>query len=106
MNNNDYSPMSSEDLLKRGRCCKSSCLHCPYGHTLKKLGLKFIKSKDFTSNIEQEVLTGDDTYIVTLKDHPVASMRVNHIVITEYKLFKGFESQGLDKEVVESYFFY
>jgi len=106
MNNDEYSPMSSKDLLKRGRCCKSSCLHCPYGHTLKKLGLKFIKTSDFTYSVEEELLEGENTFIVTLKDHPVASIRVNHIIITEYKLFKGFDSQGLDKEVVESYFFY
>lgn len=28
-------------LKKRGSCCKTSCLHCPYGFTLKKEGLQF-----------------------------------------------------------------
>ncbi len=36
----DYKPMSAQELLARKRCCKSSCLHCPYGHTIKTLGLE------------------------------------------------------------------
>lgn len=28
---------TSHFLKKKGRCCKSSCLHCPYGHTLEKV---------------------------------------------------------------------
>jgi len=30
---------TSEHLLKKGACCRSSCLHCPYGHTVKTIGL-------------------------------------------------------------------
>jgi hypothetical protein len=37
-----YLPMSSQVLLARGKCCQSTCLHCPYGYTLKKCGLDFI----------------------------------------------------------------
>jgi len=32
---------TSHFLRKRGSCCKTSCLHCPYGFTLKKEGLQF-----------------------------------------------------------------
>jgi len=36
----DFKPMSAQALLDRKRCCKSACLHCPYGHTIKTLGLE------------------------------------------------------------------
>lgn len=28
-------------LSKKNRCCKSTCLHCPYGHTLSKIKIEF-----------------------------------------------------------------
>ena len=33
---------TSTYLLNRGTCCKSNCLHCPYGFTLKKFSIKII----------------------------------------------------------------
>ena len=32
---------TSKFLRNRGTCCKTSCLHCPYGFTLKNNGLQF-----------------------------------------------------------------
>lgn len=32
---------TSEYYKNRGSCCKSNCLHCPYGTTLKNCGLSF-----------------------------------------------------------------
>lgn len=34
---------TSKFLKNRGSCCKTSCLHCPYGFTLKKEGLEIKK---------------------------------------------------------------
>ena len=31
---------TSHFLKKKGRCCKSTCLHCPYGHTLEKISFE------------------------------------------------------------------
>lgn len=100
-------PMSVEALKRRGHCCKSACLHCPYGFTLKKHGLKFTNTKDYDlSKLSDDILSGENTYIVTLKGCPCASIRVNHIIVTEFSLFNDYKDQGLTKEVVESYFFY
>ena len=106
MDTNEFKPMSVAALKKRGHCCKSTCVHCPYGYTLKKLGLKFVKVEDYdTTQLEGEFFK-ENAYIATLKDYPVASFKANHIVITEFILFNDFEGQGISKEVVESYFFY
>jgi hypothetical protein len=32
---------TSRFLRNRGTCCKTSCLHCPYGFTIKTEGLQF-----------------------------------------------------------------
>lgn len=32
---------TSQFLKNRGSCCKTNCLHCPYGTTLRNLGLEF-----------------------------------------------------------------
>ncbi len=42
--------LTSEFLRKRGHCCKSSCLHCPYGHTLKTIKFQF---EDYTNQKKQ-----------------------------------------------------
>lgn len=34
---------TSAFLAKRGTCCKTDCLHCPYGHTLKSYSLKTVE---------------------------------------------------------------
>jgi hypothetical protein len=38
---NGHDIKTSRFLLNRKTCCKTSCLHCPYGFTLKKEGLQF-----------------------------------------------------------------
>lgn len=106
MDTDEFKPMSVADLKKRGHCCRSTCVHCPYGYTLKQLGLKFTKIEDFDTTGLKEDYFETDSHIATLKGYPVASFKVNHIIITDFILFKDFEGQGITKEVVESYFFY
>ncbi len=38
-NNNDV--FTSQYLKNKRTCCKSTCLHCPYGYTLKAHGIEF-----------------------------------------------------------------
>ncbi len=52
-NKEGYTVMTSSFLKKRGSCCKSSCLHCPYGYTIKKPGLKL---ESMPSTPDQEIL--------------------------------------------------
>ena len=45
---------TSQFLRNRGTCCKTSCLHCPYGFTLQKEGLQFhpINEENFPEALE------------------------------------------------------
>ena len=39
LNNEGNTVFTSEYHRKKGSCCKSSCLHCPFGYTLKNPGI-------------------------------------------------------------------
>lgn len=41
---------------KKNSCCKSSCLHCPYGHTLRNIGLSLSEYSDQLLEQAWEVL--------------------------------------------------
>mgnify|MGYP000356679021 CR=1 FL=1 len=112
----EYKPMSGKMLQNRGRCCKSACLHCPYGFTLKRFGLQF---KDVEDNLEalkalsQELASRDFSKedlslykFVFIKEELAGAIRVNHIQVKELFLGEDFQDQNLSKEIVESYYFY
>ncbi|MEX0799450.1 MAG: DUF5522 domain-containing protein [Bacteriovoracaceae bacterium] len=108
----EYQPMSAAFLKKRGYCCKSACLHCPYGFTLKKFGLEFKDASEDVESVkrlaskdiaEQELANYKLLY---LKGELVGAMRVSHIQVKELFLKKEFQDQGLSLEIVESYYFY
>lgn len=112
----EYKPMSGKMLKNRGRCCKSACLHCPYGFTLKRFGLQFkdIEDnletlKDLSVELENRDFSKEDLSLyklVYLKDEVAGAIRVNHIQVKELFLHEEFQDQNLSKEIVESYFFY
>ena len=37
---------TSTYLRNRGTCCKTNCLHCPYGHTLKNFSIKIFSIEE------------------------------------------------------------
>ncbi len=49
---------TSQYFRNRGTCCKSNCLHCPYGTTLKNLGVQFSKVEDI--EVAKEILKGKE----------------------------------------------
>ena len=49
---------TSAYLKNRGTCCKTCCLHCPYGHTLKTEGLNFEVVSEERLEEAQNILDG------------------------------------------------
>lgn len=103
---------TSAYLRKRGTCCKSSCLHCPYGYTLKKCGIQFRLITDADKEFIDQLLgkewgqhLPDNIQIILLKDKSAGVMIKNHIIVKEVFLLPEFQNQGLDKDLIESYFF-
>lgn len=99
---------------KRGTCCKSSCLHCPFGFTLKKNGLTFRKVIEAEEELVKSLVGQDlnwrshlpeNIQWILIKDRVAGLMIKNHIIVKEVFLLPQFQHQGLDKDLIESYYF-
>ncbi len=113
-----YTVFTSQFLKNRGTCCKTACLHCPYGHTLKKHGLEFslIAQEDHTlidsimgesglAAIDWKPFLPENIQLIKLKGIVCGFMLKNHIVVKQVFLKPQFQNQGLSKDIIESYFF-
>jgi hypothetical protein len=113
-----YTVFTSQYLKNKGTCCKSACLHCPYGFTLKKHGLTFKEVKEEDSSLIETMLTEsgnagfdwkpffpENIRIILIKDNICGFFLKNHIVIKHLFLKPYFQNQNLSKEMVEAYFF-
>ena len=113
-----YTVFTSQFLKNRGTCCKTACLHCPYGFTLKKLGLQFEEGKESdqvkiesilkeagAENIDWKAFLPSNLCFIKIKDEICGIMLKNHIVVKHLFLRPHFREQGLSKEMVESYYF-
>lgn len=109
---------TSAFLKARGTCCKSACLHCPYGYTLKKCGLQFAdcssekleEARGILREVGQEAVDlspflPDNVKFILIKDRVCGLLTKNHIVVKGLYLRPHFQQQGLSKEMVESYYF-
>ena len=125
--------MSSQFLRKRPHCCKSNCLHCPFGTTVRVLGFEFeqvlqselaqankliesIKGDDFTSSLlagafgktEKKNLANKENfhnfYYVFLKNVKCAIIEIDQTKVKELYLISHFSDQGITKDNVENSF--
>lgn len=115
---NGFTVFTSAFLKLRGTCCKTACLHCPYGFTLKKRGLQFADwgegSEELAKIILKEVgqedldlspFLPDNVKFIVIKEKVCGLLTKNHIVVKGLYLRPHFLNQGLSKEMVESYYF-
>ncbi len=115
---NGHVVFTSHFLKAKGSCCKSACLHCPYGYTLKKLGLQFedwdeTKRPQATQFLQEAgradfdlaPFLPDNAKFISIKNKVCGLMVKNHIVVKGVFLGRHFQNQGLSKEIIESYFF-
>jgi hypothetical protein len=113
-----YTVFTSQYLKNKGTCCKSACIHCPYGFTLKKHGLTFKEVKEEDAPLIETMLSEsgnpgfdwkpffpDNIRIILIKDNMCGLFMKNHIVIKHLFLKPHFQDQNLSKEMVEAYFF-
>jgi len=113
-----FNVFTSHFLKARGTCCKSGCLHCPYGYTLKKFGLQFedwnedkvelakkFMSENARSDFDMSAFPAEHRKFIKIKDQICGVMFKNHIVVKAVFLGEHFRDQGLSKEMIESYYF-
>lgn len=113
-----YTVFTSKFLKNRGTCCKSACLHCPYGYTLKKHGLTFLEAKESDAELIESIMNEsgpalvdwkpflpDNIKLISIKDTICGLLLKNHIVIKHLYLKPHYQNQDLSREMVESYLF-
>ncbi len=113
-----FTVFTSQFLKNRGTCCKSSCLHCPFGYTLKKLGLQFREAVSGDEEKISEIILASGSVVpdwksfmpsnvqfLEIKGTVCGVMMKNHIVVKHVFLLPHFRNQGLDKDIIESYYF-
>ena len=69
--------------LQRGDCCFNYCLHCPYGTTVEKYGLKFS-------------MIDESTIEFSLKGYPCASYQLG---TKEWNIYPRFQEQNLEEDL-------
>ena len=117
LNAEGFSVFTSQFFKNRGTCCKSACLHCPFGYTLKKLGLQFkeVTEEDFPliqsildesgQTVDWKAFPSEHIRFILIKEHVCGFFLKNHIVLKHVVLKPRFTDQGLSKDIIESYFY-
>lgn len=112
-NHDGFLVFTSEYHRKRGHCCRSTCLHCPYGLTIKKFGIEFSSYEDDPSlllelEIGPDALSGflpQDILVFSLKGVRSGLLLKDKIRVKKIFLKKEFQDQGISLELIESYLF-
>lgn len=55
INEDGFVVFTSSHLRAKKSCCHSNCLHCPYGTTLRNIGVKIEPASEFPSEIVQKL---------------------------------------------------
>lgn len=83
---------TSHYLKKRGTCCNSFCLHCPYGLTLKKFKIEFeeVNNKDISelNKIVKEDPSNQSDLTQNLLNQAFGDSKIDFINRFNYKDFK------------------
>lgn len=118
LNNDGNTVFTSHYLKNRGTCCKTTCLHCPYGFTLKRLGMSFkealptdaelidsLVKKSKTPDLNWREFDPSNVQIILVKENVCGvalktKLQIKHVFLKEH-----FQHQGLSLELIESYYF-
>jgi hypothetical protein len=95
-NSNGENVFTSQFLKNRGTCCKTNCLHCPYGFTLKNHPLEFIELtiKDISraQNLVNDNSAGDSSLSAGLLNSAFGgsnnSVKITKFNISDYQFVK------------------
>jgi hypothetical protein len=103
---------TSKYLKNRGTCCKSACLHCPFGYTIKKLGIQFsdisesqFPEVDSLTKMDWKSYFPEGAKLVLIKGVAAGVLLKNHLQIKHLFLRKEFQNQNISKELIEAYLF-
>lgn len=126
INADGFVVFTSKHLRIKNSCCKSNCLHCPYGATLKNIGVKVespslyesaeikrIKSELFpTDNYSSSLLAEafgsgpsleeKDLRVLSLKSVICGMAYITNNKIIKLSLLNHFSDQGITESYLQS----
>ncbi len=128
VNEDGLEVMTSSFLRKKGTCCKSNCLHCPYGFTLKNHPVQFepygpknqqqidklynqkYKKNEFISSLLNGAFGTEDRSksspgsfkLMRLKNYPCGIIRIVENRVEEVILREEFSDQGITESYLNS----
>ncbi len=117
INSDGYVVFTSDFLKNKGTCCRSACIHCPYGFTVKKHGFQFrdcvvgdeslleTMLKESNETLDWKTFDYQNIKFIILKNQLCGVLFKNHIVIKHFVLAPQFKKQGISKELLEAYLF-
>jgi hypothetical protein len=117
INTDGYVVFTSDFLKNKGTCCRSACIHCPYGFTVKKHGFQFrdfdagdaslleTMLKESNDKLDWKTFDYQNIKFIFLKNQLCGVLFKNHIVIKHFILAPQFQKQGISKELLEAYLF-
>lgn len=124
---------TAQYLKNRGTCCKTNCLHCPYGFTLKNTPLVFndptlkdiVLAQKFINSAEDNSLSGallssafggssqsvkitkfniSQYQFVILKEVTIGLLKKGKLQPEKLYLLDNFKNQGIDLDFIKSQF--
>ena len=126
INSEGFVVFTSKHLRAKNSCCKSNCLHCPYGTTLKNIGVEIKDSKTFETSVVEEYkemlfptnnftssllaeafgsspnLRNEDLKVLTLKDVICGMAYIDNKKLIKFALLPHFSDQGIDEGYLRS----
>ena len=126
INENGDTVFTSTYLRSKGRCCKASCLHCPFGHTLNTIGVKIldintetegrikelinelVSHSNLTSSLLDEAFGAKKSYpsrdakLLMMKDYDCGIVYIQNNKVKSVHLKKHFSDQRITDFYLQS----
>ena len=77
VNKNGDHVFTAEYHRKRGSCCKSKCLHCPFGTTIKAYGLSFENVTAENEKVAKDILDFHNSKVGEVEESPADSFTMD-----------------------------
>ena len=108
INSDGFTVFTSHFHKKRGHCCSSACLHCPYGFTINQFGFEFVVPNDQDKFLIENIINESglerpgnpfalqNISIIKLKKH-TCGILIKQVVGNVLILKKEFKDQGIEE---------
>lgn len=119
INEDGFVVFTSKHLRAKKSCCHSNCLHCPYGTTLKNIGVEITHNSKFDSDLvtdlrnkifpsdeysssllseafgKSDKFSDSDLFVLSLKGVICGLAYISNSRLAKFALKEHFQDQGI-----------